>query len=711
MSLLKNKTLCFISFMVMATAGWSQSTPPATPTICTTPPAGYLAGGAMSVAPNTSCVPLGGSTLTNVTITNKNDPNRNVFVDNPIFYFDIDNNFNIATATNGVAGVANSVSKQLNIGYHWILMKGEKNGNNYLSCILQENLLTSIPTVTATSCGGNTITVTIPNVAENQYNRYMIDWGNGDFDFINTSTLVLPQERKKTYSGTPNTIKIQGSYIRNNTPTCPSNTIEISPDSDKNTLLHTLKGENNGKEVKLEFVGGSPGAVYDVMAAVDNGSTLTNWSKLAEGINGKATVTGLDPNNKYCFKLRSKNTCGLDVFSLNTLCTVNLQATVKSSSSIDLKWNLPTEPNSIPTRLNLEKDEEGCTNCYNNIPFNSQITTNYSVGSLDCSKKYLYQVKYKYANITFEGTSLPINIHSAQIKIDLKSNLIPAKPEYLVSVGFDPNDDTRVRVNIVTDANSNSQNKYTFFRAENDSQVFEKLGERNDNVFDDVAISAEIKSYCYKYQIEDKCGVISELSDPFCTIMLNSKSQGTLNWSPYLIPPDIYTSASPVDYSLEYFDEGFNSFIPLKTTEKLEQSVQDLLDGSVQSQIKFRVMGRQYVDTDLFPDQFINSYSNPFVFQVPPGLFAPSAFTPDGQGPDDSETFKIMGKFVASGSFKIFDRWGATIFEADNLAESWNGTEKNGIEPAPPGTYAYIIHALSDNGETFRKTGSVLLLR
>jgi gliding motility-associated-like protein len=711
MSLLKNKTLCFISFMVMATAGWSQSTPPATPTICTTPPAGYLPGGAMSVAPPISCVALGGSTLTNVTITNKNDPNRNVFVDNPIFYFDIDNNFNIATATNGVAGVANTVSKQLNIGYHWILMKGEKNGNKYLSCILQENLLTSIPTVTATSCGGNTVTVTIPNATENQYNRYTIDWGNGTTDIINTSSTVLPQERKKTYSGTPNAIKIQGSYIRNNSPICPSNFVQISPDSDRNTLLHTLEGENNGKEVKLQFAGGVTGAIYDVMAAVDNGSALSNWTKLADGINGVANITGLDPNNKYCFKLRSKNSCGLDVFSLNTLCTVNLQASVKSSSSVDMKWNLPTEPNSIPTRLNLVKDVEGCTNCLNNIPFSSPITTVYTDASLDCSKKYLYRVLYRYANVTFEGTAWPINIRSAQITVDLKSNLTPVKPEYLVSVGFDPNDDTRVRVNIVTDANTSIQNKYTFFRAENDSQVFEKLGERNANVFDDVAISAEIKSYCYKYQIEDKCGVVSELSDPFCTIMLNSKSQGTLNWSPYLIPPDIYTSASPVDYSLEYFDEGFNSFIPLKTTEKLEQSVQDLLDGSVQSQIKFRVMGRQYVDTDLFTNQFINSYSNPFVLQVPPGLFAPSAFTPDGKGPDDSESFKIMGKFVASGSFKIFDRWGATIFEADNLAESWNGTEKNGVKPAPPGTYAYTIQAVSDNGVSFRKTGSVLLLR
>ncbi len=71
--------------MVMATTGWSQSTPPAMPTICTTPPAGYLPGGAMTVSPPISCVGLGGSTLTDVKITNKNDPNRNVFVDNPIF--------------------------------------------------------------------------------------------------------------------------------------------------------------------------------------------------------------------------------------------------------------------------------------------------------------------------------------------------------------------------------------------------------------------------------------------------------------------------------------------------------------------------------------------------------------------------------------------------------------------------------------------------
>ena len=709
---MKKMTLGIVASLAIVTNGWSQVVLPPKPNICSTPPAGYSLGGNMSLSPQISCVPVGGTNnLTKVTVTNVRDANTNITLDNPIFYFDIDNNFNLTTATNGVPATGNSSSQQLTVGFHWILLKGEKNGNKYLTCSLQENLLTQKPLVTATACGGNEVTLTIPKDASNQHERYTIDWGNGTTEIINTSSTPLPLERKKTYPGIPDQVKIQGVYLRNNFPVCLTAFYATNINAGRNSLIHTLSGENGGKEAKIEFLPIVPGQIFDVMAAVDNGTGVNNWSKLADGINGKATITGLDPNNKYCFKLRTKNACNLDVFSQNTVCTVNLKATVKSSSNAEMRWNLPTEPNAIPTRLNLFKDVEGCTNCSNNIPFASTITTVYNDATLDCSKKYLYKVNYRYASVTFEGTAWPINISSPQITVDLKSTLVSAKPDYLVSVGFDPNDETRIRVNIVTDGSTSAQNKYVFFRAENDSQTFLKLGERNTNVFDDVAISTEIKSYCYKYQVEDKCGVTTQQSDPFCTIMLNSKSQGMLNWTAYLIPPEIYSNATPVEYSLEYFDVDQNSYIPLNPTIKLEQSVQNLLDKSNQSEIKFRVMGRQFVDTDLYLNQFINSYSNPFVLKVPPGLFIPTAFTPDGRGPSESETFKVMGKFISSGNFKVFDRWGGTIFEANNLAESWDGTESNGIKPAPPGTYAYIISAISDTGEAFRKTGTVLLLR
>lgn len=682
---------------------------PPTPSVCSTPPAGYTIGGNMSLQ-GVTCVPVTGTNAP-VTVINARNANTNLLLDNPVFYFDVDNSFNINTATNGVPAINNTVNTQLPAGFHWILLKGEKNGNKYLTCSLQETLQTLKPVVTASACTGNEVTLTIPQDPNNKHERYSINWGPGQIEIINIASKPLPVVTKKTFPTIPNQVSVQGIYIRNNIQVCQTAYFGTSVNSDRTSVIHTLSGENEGKEAKLEFLPVIPNQVFDVMVAVDNGTNISTYTKLAEGINGKATITGLSPDNRYCFKLRTKNSCNLDIFSDNTLCSVNLKATVKSSSSAELKWNLATLPNAIPTKVSVAKDEEGCTSCSNTIPFSSSITTSYLATSLDCSKKYLYKVGYRYPSVTFEGTAWPINIYSPQIKVDLKSSLVSAKPDYLVSVGYDPNDDTKIRVNIVTDAATGVQNKYIFYRAENDSQNFTKLGERTTNVFDDVAVTSEIKSYCYKYQMEDRCGVTTQMSDPFCTIMLNSKSQGMLNWTPFLIPPDVYTNAQPVEYTVEYYDNDINSFVPLVKTANLERSVQQILESSGNSEIKFRILGQQEIETTLFPNQTIPSYSNPFILKVPPGLFIPTAFTPDGQGPSASEVFKINGKFISSGSFKIFDRWGGTIFEAENLAESWNGTESNGVKPAPPGTYAYVINAVSDTGEAFKKTGTVLLLR
>ena len=86
MSLLKNKTLGFIASLVISTTAWGQTIPPK-PNICTTPPAGYLLGGESSLSPPISCVSFGADSLAIVKITNKNDANTGIFVDNPIFYF------------------------------------------------------------------------------------------------------------------------------------------------------------------------------------------------------------------------------------------------------------------------------------------------------------------------------------------------------------------------------------------------------------------------------------------------------------------------------------------------------------------------------------------------------------------------------------------------------------------------------------------------
>ena len=710
MSLFRNNNIIgFIVLFFIVSAAWGQ-TPPK-PTICTTPPSGYRLGGDISLGPPISCVTLGNNALTLVSMINKNDPNvlgTNVKLDNPVFYIDVDNNTDITTG--GHPAVNNSYSENLTVGSHWILLKGDKNGQKYLTCVLQENIRTSDPIVTASACNANSVTLTIPVDPENQHNLYTINWGDGSAaEVINVNSTPLPYTKTKTYTGTHSNPTVQGKYIRNSTSVCLTSFYQVIPDATASPLINGLDGEAEGKEATLTFVGHTPGSVYKIEGAVDNGTGVYNWRELADGLNGTAKVTGLDPNLKYCFRTKTKNSCNVDVFSINTICSINLKANLKSSSAVDLKWNLPSEPNSAPTKLSLAKEQKGTVNSSNNNPITNTTTTSWTDSNLDCSYFYLYRISARFASISLNGTLWPINIKSPQITVDPKSNAVTIKPNDLVTVGYDPNDDRQIRVSIAVDPNNQSIKGYTFFRAENDSQVFTKLGTRTTNVFDDITINEDIKSYCYKYQTEDKCGVISEMSDPFCTIMLNSKAQGTLNWTPYLIPPAIFTSATPVEYSVEYFDEALNSYIPFKTTNNLEQAVQDLLNSSGQSEIKFRVMGRQFVDTPLWANQFINSYSNPFTIKVPPGIYIPTAFTPNGDG--ENEKFGINVKFVSDATFKIFDRWGGTVFEGLAMTDEWDGTQSNGITPAPAGTYAYVINATSDSGQTFRLTGSVLLLR
>lgn len=90
----------------------------------------------------------------------------------------------------------------------------------------------------------------------------------------------------------------------------------------------------------------------------------------------------------------------------------------------------------------------------------------------------------------------------------------------------------------------------------------------------------------------------------------------------------------------------------------------------------------------------------------------PNAFTPEGNGLN--ETFSVRGRGAAIKSFRIFDRWGAMMFQTGNVQlndarGAWDGSY-NG-QKAPPGTYAYIVELVCDTGEPFVKKGTVTLIR
>lgn len=75
--------------------------------------------------------------------------------------------------------------------------------------------------------------------------------------------------------------------------------------------------------------------------------------------------------------------------------------------------------------------------------------------------------------------------------------------------------------------------------------------------------------------------------------------------------------------------------------------------------------------------------------------FRPNLITPNGDGLDDAFVIPCAVGWPGS-SLLVFNRWGATVFEAKDYKNDWEGTY-NG-QPLPPGTYFYQLRLNDGKG-------------
>lgn len=91
-------------------------------------------------------------------------------------------------------------------------------------------------------------------------------------------------------------------------------------------------------------------------------------------------------------------------------------------------------------------------------------------------------------------------------------------------------------------------------------------------------------------------------------------------------------------------------------------------------------------------------------------LFAPNAFTPDGNYFNDTWKIYIEGIDIYDFHLTIFDRAGAIVWESYNTAGEWDGNY--GDQIAASGVYPYRIEtkdAVTDKRYVF--TGFITLIR
>ena len=92
---------------------------------------------------------------------------------------------------------------------------------------------------------------------------------------------------------------------------------------------------------------------------------------------------------------------------------------------------------------------------------------------------------------------------------------------------------------------------------------------------------------------------------------------------------------------------------------------------------------------------------------VRPAIRIPNAFTPNGDGRDDTWQIEFIEQYP-DNTVSVFNRWGNRIFSADNYsrANEWRG-DING-QPAPVGTYYYVVVTKGPLGRSY--SGSITIL-
>lgn len=92
-------------------------------------------------------------------------------------------------------------------------------------------------------------------------------------------------------------------------------------------------------------------------------------------------------------------------------------------------------------------------------------------------------------------------------------------------------------------------------------------------------------------------------------------------------------------------------------------------------------------------------------------IYAPNAFTPNGDGKND--IFSIIGSGINERGFefRIYDRWGNLTFYATDIKTGWNGKFNNNGNPVPEDTYVYVVEYRDMQNVPKRIAGKVSVLR
>jgi gliding motility-associated-like protein len=107
------------------------------------------------------------------------------------------------------------------------------------------------------------------------------------------------------------------------------------------------------------------------------------------------------------------------------------------------------------------------------------------------------------------------------------------------------------------------------------------------------------------------------------------------------------------------------------------------------------------------PDNITAVYRTEQTITNNPGLFIPTAFSPNNDGQND--VYNLHGLDGLNFEFIVFNRWGQIVFETNSSSASWDGKTDGKMNES--GVYAYLLRVNHTDGTTEQQTGNITLMR
>jgi len=131
-------------------------------------------------------------------------------------------------------------------------------------------------------------------------------------------------------------------------------------------------------------------------------------------------------------------------------------------------------------------------------------------------------------------------------------------------------------------------------------------------------------------------------------------------------------------------------------------------NGATTEDISY-LQGGNYVVT--VTDSHSCSFTDSIFVYVHYKIFAPTAFSPNGDGVNEEFVFFEVGTDLEEMDMVIFNRAGQKVFQTTDIKNYWNGKLNNSGNPCPIEVYTWFAKLTFTNGESLVYKGNVSLLR